>query len=215
MALIRQCKAVRFVAVLTLLLSIRGGYAQTSTNGAVAEVTAAEYEVFSACIAHYFVGEAAKERIGFPVSQIVIVDTTEYEESEIVEDTSWKHIRRYLRKQVPSLQPTTINTFREMSLHQAQLRPRFDLPLHYELVSPCKIDSIVHDISSWREYYKQYPGSQGILSLSRVGFSPDGEQALFYASNHCGGLCATDSFAIMEKRGKAWTVVKEVIILVS
>jgi hypothetical protein len=215
MALIRQCKAVRFVAVLIVLLSIRCGYAQTSTNGTVAEVTTAEYEVFSEYIAHYFVGEAAKERIGLPVSQIVIVDTTEYDERQIVENTSWKHLQHDLRRQVPSLQQTTINTFREVNLHQAQLRPRFDLPLHYELVSASKIDSILHDVSSWREYYKQYPASQGYLALSRVGFSPDGEKALFYASNDCGGLCATDSFVVMEKRGNAWTVVKEVIIRVS
>jgi hypothetical protein len=215
MALIRQRKAVRFITILTLFLSIRCGYAQTSTNGALAEVTAAEYEVFSAYIAQYFVGEAAKERIGFPVAQIVIVDTTEYEESGIVEDMSWKQIQHYLRRQVPSLQPTTIKTFRGTNLHQAQLRPRFDLPLHYELVSASKIDSILHDVSSWREYYKQYPDSQGYLALSRVGFSPDGEKALFYASNHCGGLCATDSFVVMEKRGNAWIVVKEVVMVVS
>ncbi|MBZ5679958.1 MAG: hypothetical protein LAO24_07620 [Acidobacteriia bacterium] len=213
MPLIRRCNAVRFVAVLIFLLSISCGYAQQQ-NGA-AEVTTSEYEVFSAYIAHYFVGKAAKERIGLPVSRIVIVDMTEYDESEIVEDTSWKQIQRYLRRQVPSLRQSTINTFRQMNREQAPLGPRFNLPLHYELVSASKIDSILHDISSWPEYYKQYPASQGFLSLSRVGFSPDGKQAIFYASNHCGGKCATGSFAVMEKRGAAWTVVKEVILWVS
>jgi hypothetical protein len=214
MALIRQCKVVRFAAVLVLLLSVPCGRAQTLTNGA-AEATTSEYEVFSAYIAHYFVGKAAKERIGLPVSQIVIVDTTEYDESEIVEDTSWKQIQHYLQRQVPSLQPSTINTFRQMNRKQAHLRPSFDLPLHYELVSASKIDSILHDISSWPEYYKQYPASQGFLVLSRVGFSPEGKQAIFYARNNCGGKCATGSFAVMEKRGTAWTVVKEVILWVS
>jgi hypothetical protein len=145
------------------------------------------------------------------VSLIIIVDMTEYDESEIVEDTSWKQIQQYLRKQVPSLQPSTIDTFRQMNRQQAQLRPHFDLPVRYELVSASKIDSILHDISSWPEYYKQYPASQGFLVLSRVGFSPDGKQAIFYAKNNCGGRCATGSFAVMEKRGTAWTVVKEVI----
>src|SRR6266849_6636095 len=65
-------------------------------------VTASEYEVFSAYIARYFVGNAATERIALPVSQIVVVDTTEYNESEIAEDTSWKQIQHCLRRQVPS-----------------------------------------------------------------------------------------------------------------
>jgi hypothetical protein len=201
------------MAVLIILLSVPCGYAQQQNDAG--EVTASEYEVFSAYIARYFVGNAATERIALPVSQIVVVDTTEYNESEIAEDTSWKQTQHYLRRQVPSLKQSTINTFRQVNREQAHLLPRFDLPLHYELVSASTVDSILHDVSSWPEYYKHYPASQGYLALSRVGFSPDGTQAIFYASNHCGGLCATGSFAVLQKRGTAWTVVKEVILWIS
>ena len=120
-----------------------------------------------------------------------------------------------LSAKASAIKQSTINTFRQVNREQAHLLPRFDLPLHYELVSPSTIHSILHDVSSWPEYYKQYPASQGYLALSRVGFSPNRTQAIFYPSNHCGGLCATGSFAVLQKRGTAWTVVKEVILWMS
>jgi hypothetical protein len=49
----------------------------------------------------------------------------------------------------------------------------FHLPLQYQLVSAEKIGSILKDVSSWLEYYKQYPAAQGYLTPSQVGFSPD------------------------------------------
>jgi len=38
---------------------------------------------------------------------------------------------------------------------------------------------------------------------------------LFYVSNWCGGLCASGSYVVMEKRGAAWQVVKEIYMWVS
>jgi hypothetical protein len=213
MALIRKCKVLLVAAVFAVLIA---GYssAQTPKNDA-AGVTQSEYEVFSAYIAHYFIGKAAKERIGLPVSQIIIVDTTEYDEKEIEEDMPWEEMQKFLRKEIPSLRAATIENFREMNLRQTSLQQRFDLPMTYELVADSTLNSIIHDIADWPKYYKQYPGAQGFLTLSRVGFSPDGKQAFFYASNHCGGKCATGSFTVVQKRGPRWIVVKEVIVWVS
>jgi hypothetical protein len=92
---------------------------------------------------------------------------------------------------------------------------RFDLPLPYQLVAARTLDSTIHDIADWPQYYKQYPGAQGFLTLSRVGFSLDGEQSLFYVTNHCGGKCATGSFVVAQKRDTKWIVVREVIFWVS
>lgn len=76
-----------------------------------------------------------------------------------------------------------------------------------------KVGSILKDSpDDWIEYYRQYPGAQGHMRLSRVGFSPDGKQALFHSSNWCGGHCASGSYVIMEKHGTGWKVIKEVFI---
>lgn len=212
MAKIRVCQSI-LSAVLTLLIACYA-FSQTPKNNHP-EVSQSEYEIFSTFIARSFVGKAGTERVAFPVSQIIIVDRTEFDESEVEEEMSWKEVRKFLRKQVPSLQLATVENFRESNLWQAALQQRFEIPLPYQLVADSTLDSIIHDIADWPQYYKQYPGAQGFLTLSRVGFSPDGEQAMFYVTNHCGGKCATWSFVVAQKRGAKWAVVKEVIFGVS
>jgi hypothetical protein len=208
----KQCsRAIRFgaaFALMTLCVSAQ-------TTGGTAGITSAEYQVFSAYIHGSFVGEVATKRIDHSVSQIVIVNTTQSDQRDIDEDMSWKEIEKHLRREAPSLRRETIGSFRQANLRQAQLGFDFHLPLRYQLVPQETIDSILHDVSSWPEYYKAYSGAQGFLVFSRVGFSPDARQAMFYATNTCGSLCATDAYVVMEKRESGWIVAKEIIIRVS
>jgi hypothetical protein len=85
----------------------------------------------------------------------------------------------------------------------------------YQLVSPEKIGSILEDVSDCPNYYKEYPGAQGHLALSRVGFSPDGKQALLYVSNWCSGKCATGSYVVMKKHDSGWKIAKEIFMWMS
>ena len=208
MATIKSCRSILSVALTALIACYACG--ETPKNNHF-EVTQSEYEIYSAFIARAFAGKAGEERVAFPVSQMIIVDTTKYDESEITQDMSWKEVRKFLRKQVPSLRLTTIENFREVNQRQAALQQRFSLRLSYQLVAESTIDSIIHEISDWSQYYKQYPGAQGVLTLSRIGFSPDGEQAMFYVTNHCGGKCASWSFVVAQRHGQIWSIVKEVV----
>jgi hypothetical protein len=181
-----------------------------------ANISEAEYDVFSAYISQSFVGAVGKDRVGKPISQIVIVSRTESDKDDLDrDDMPPGGVEKHLRKEAPTLRAVTINNFYRANVNEATLALRFHLPLEYQLVSAEKIGSILRDISDWPEYYKQYPGSQGHMALSRVGFSPDGKQALFYVSNWCGGKCATGSYVVMEKQGAAWRVVKELLMWVS
>jgi hypothetical protein len=184
-----------------------------------ASVSEAEYEVFSAYIRQSFVGAIGEDRVGNPVSQIVIVNRTESDKDDLNDlgpgDMPPGGVEKYLRKEAPSLRVGTINNFRRANVRQAQLALRFHLPLQYQLVPAEKIGSILKNVGSWPEYYMQFPGAQGHLALSRIGFSEDGKQALLYASNWCGGKCGTGSYVVMEKHGSTWKILKEVFIWVS
>jgi hypothetical protein len=109
----------------------------------------------------------------------------------------------------------SINNFHQANVNRAQLSPRFHLPLGYQVVSPERVGSIVKGPGDWPKFYQQYPGAQGYLWLSRVGFSPAGKQALFYVGNWCGGKCGTGSYVVMEKHGATWKVVNEVFMWMS
>lgn len=208
-------KAARLAIAIFLTLPLCATAQNSVTDSA--EATEAEYEIFSTYMSHSFVGAVGEDRVGDPVSQIVIVNRTESDKEDLVDDDMQPPggIEKYLRKEMPLLRVATISNFRFANSKQAQLAARFHLPLQYQLVPAEKIGSILNDVSSWPEYYKHYPGAQGYVAFSRVGFSPDVKQALFYAVNRCGGKCATGSYVIIEKRGSAWKIVKELFIWVS
>jgi len=215
-----NCSALRIGIAICFLLPL-GVTAQNPSVGN-GHVTEAEYEVFSAYIGQSFVGAIGEERVGKPISQIVIVNCTESDKGDLDDRLDpddmppGGSVEKYLRKEAPSLRAVTISNFHRANEKQAELALRFHLPLQYQLLSADKIGSILKDDpSEWTEYYRQYPGAQGHMALSRVGFSPDGKQVLFYVSNWCGGLCASGSYVVMEKHGSAWKVVKEIYMWVS
>jgi hypothetical protein len=103
-----------------------------------------------------------------------------------------------------------------MNVQQAFLRR----PVH------CAVDCVVQDSAQlesifkkgggdWLAYYKQFPGSPGLLTFSRVGFSTDGAQALLYVSSNCGGLCGGGYYVVMERHNGRWVIEKEINVWVS
>ncbi len=43
----------------------------------------------------------------------------------------------------------------------------------------------------WQRFFERYPGTPGLLRLSRAGFSDDFEHALVYVEHHCGADCGS------------------------
>jgi hypothetical protein len=208
------------VGLLVAVLTPRTTSEQVPTKPAV-DVTQREYVVFSAYITDAFMGAKGEDRVGWHVSNIVIVNMTrsDLNDSQIEDENdkpfSWKRASRFLRKQAPTLQQATIENLREVGTQSAPLRPSFQLSVPYQLVDEKEIDAIFRNKGWWTDYYKKYPGSQGYLVLSKVGFSADRSQALFYAENRCGGKCATGTYVVMQKSGTSWNLVKEIVIWVS
>jgi hypothetical protein len=67
----------------------------------------------------------------------------------------------------------------------------------------------------WDRLYDDHPLAQGILTLSRVGVSEDGQHALVYAGNQYHGLAGTGDFYELEKSESGWTIKKRLNIWVS
>ena len=54
------------------------------------------------------------------------------------------------------------------------------------------------DHEAWSEMQDGgFPGSSGIVTLSRVGFTGDGRTALVFVSHYCGGLCAAETYYVL------------------
>src|SRR5580693_2613824 len=160
------------------------------------EVTDAEYRVLSAYTAGKFVG---KERVG----QIVIF-------SETAETPQGMAVLNNVPR-LMTAQSQVYRAFLNANLHPSSFHRSFTLPLPYQIVASSEMQSIFGTPGDvWGRYYEKYPNAMGLLTLSRVGFNPDGNRAAFYISNSCGGLCGGGYFVIMEKVDSNWKVVQEV-----
>ena len=101
-------------------------------------MTKAEYEVFSAYISQSFIGAVAEDRVGDPVSQIVIVSSTESDKDDLddlldADEMPPGGVEKYIRKEAPSLRAVTISNFHRANGKPAPLALRFHLPVPYEL----------------------------------------------------------------------------------
>ncbi len=180
---------------------------------------AAEYDVLSAFIDAEFASQKGVQPVepaGDAISRIVISSVTESDEEGIYTRSDgngqrlpWTQTASWLQNEAPNLERTTIDAFREANRHQTTLRRHFHPAIDYELVDPTQLQSIFKS-GSWPAFFKTFPGSSGILTFSRVGFSRDGMQALFYGTNRCDGLCGSGMYIVMEKRNGRWVIEKEI-----
>ena len=76
----------------------------------------------------------------------------------------------------------------------------------YELVTSEAL-KVLFSGGEWDGFYKRFPSSNGIISLSAVGFNREKTRAIFYGGTSCGSLCGSWSFQLMEKVDGKWKMV--------
>jgi hypothetical protein len=62
--------------------------------------------------------------------------------------------------------------------------------------------------SYWQEFYRRFPGTPGLIDVSRVGFSRDGRSALVLVEYGSGGLCGGTIYALLELQAGRWRVTR-------
>jgi hypothetical protein len=67
----------------------------------------------------------------------------------------------------------------------------------------------------WEEFSRLYPKSQGVVSLSRIGFNSSKTQALVYVGNVCGGRCGEGNFFLLVKEAGKWKIQDELNVWIS
>lgn len=67
----------------------------------------------------------------------------------------------------------------------------------------------------WYRFYREFPGSAGIIRLSRVGLDPKAGQALIYADIRCGRLCGTGYVILLRPLNGDWVIARSAHLWVS
>jgi hypothetical protein len=62
--------------------------------------------------------------------------------------------------------------------------------------------------SYWNAFYRRFPGSPGLVAISRVGFGRDGASALVLVEYGCGGLCGGTIYVLLAQQSGRWRVTR-------
>jgi hypothetical protein len=113
-----------------------------------------------------------------------------------------------VRKAMPGLKPETVADFQSRNNRPSLLEKLFDLKVKVALISKDEVEHLFGAGGGWwKTFYERYPKSQGILTLSQVGFNPEKNQALVYVGNQRGGLDGAGSYILLTREeGDDWVI---------
>jgi hypothetical protein len=163
---------------------------------------AEEYAVYSALIQSLYNN-----------ALIVIEDTTAQPDSGLF---SPRDAINTMRGQWPELGDDILSDFKAKNQTSSALESRFILSARYVFISTREIESIFsNNAGGWDDFYAKYPGSQGILTLSRVGFNDAKDTAVLYAGNQSHWVNGEGNVVLMKKTADRWTVHGEAMMWIS
>jgi hypothetical protein len=145
------------------------------------------------------------------VQIFVIIDHTQVCNS-LKDDTN--ETTKWIAENLPAVQPETIENFNKKNKKEYPLNTLFTL--HDELLFLQEGVVETHFLNSnWFEFYTQYPFSQGIMELSRIGFNSEMNQALVYVGNYREITNGAGYLVFLIKQNDQWNISNEIIIWIS
>ena len=111
---------------------------------------------------------------------------------------------------LPGVDSAAISDFQKRNSESHSLRylssPDVSVPI--VLVSRQTLQSFLHNGPEpyWSEFYRRYPGSNGSISFSSIGYSADGNLALLVVEQGCGSLCGALSNVVVKRERGRWRV---------
>jgi hypothetical protein len=185
----------------TLLGCTVVGSKSTVTPISPLSVSEDEYAVYHALLeARYIVND---------IQLIVISDHTGGETLNLEERMG------YIIQNFPDLTAEMISDFLVKNQQPTALEPLFDLGIPTVLLSDDEFQQIFMDQNGWQKFYDLYPGSQGVMTLSRVGFNAKRDMALVYVGNQSFWLAGAGYYLLLVKENNIWNIVDEEMAWIS
>ena len=171
----------------------------------VVDPAAAVYDAF---IRSFLDGGTAKEaHPGGRVTELVFDAMTARAEDRDLDGTfrDWDSLHGGLK----DLRRETFDAFARENAVQRDLhgRVRFDGRIEFLTQEQLGKQFEGGTDEGWTRFHREHPGAAGILSLSNVGVSPDGRQAMLCVAFVAGGEDGWGRYFLYEKKGGAWEVV--------
>jgi hypothetical protein len=132
-------------------------------------------------------------------TQLVVIDSTLTGESQDLE-----------LDKLPGVDSIAIADFQKRNRESRSLRylasTAFSVPI--VLVSRQTLQSFLHNGPEpyWSEFYRRYPGSNGSIAFSSIGYTVDGNVAVLVVEHGCGTLCGTLTDIVVKRERGRWRV---------
>ena len=193
----------KFISLLLVSTVFIAGCAgnKTAPTSAIAE----EYAVYEAVIESLHLTEGI-ELIAIKNRTATDVSPGESLDSEV----------EYIREELgTAIELETLDDYRAKNRRSHQLDADLSLDVPYVLLSEAELAEIFEQGGGWNQFYKVYPNSQGIMTLSRVGFNTQIDQALVYVGNRSDDKVGEGYYVLLTKKGGVWTVDNVVMAWIS
>ena len=85
---------------------------------------------------------------------------------------------------------------------------RLPLRIPVTLVDRQTLDSLPQkDLERyWSEFYEKYPGSNGIIEISTIGYGSNGDLAILLVDRGCGSLCGHGYIVALRRVAGVWRI---------
>ena len=172
------------------LWAVSVGIARESQLSRRDSLKAEQYAIYDSIIEKLFIKDA---------TEVIIIDDLTFPGIGVPSSLQKQQLRDVLGK---DLYNTLMTAFRYANKEEERLTDEFRLAIPHELQHVkvvCAFSSGLNPQASWDEFFQKYPKSTGAISLSRIGFGPDGQRALVYVHNACGFLCSNEYLIVLKK----------------
>jgi len=120
---------------------------------------------------------------------------------------------------MPGVDSASIVDFEKRNNESRSLRylSSLNVSVPIVLVTQKSLQSFLHNGPEpyWSEFYRRYPGSNGSIAFSSIGYSGDGNVAVLVVEQACGSLCGALSNVVAKREGARWHVAAIEIKIVS
>ncbi len=122
-------------------------------------------------------------------------------------EASWQKSLYGLSGKLKKLNPKTLADFKSKSRVCKTLEAKFNSSV--KLIGKQERRTIFSGKDmrkAWAAFNNKFPGTNGYVIVSNVGFNEDRTQALVDISNKCGDKCGAEQFVLLLKAGGSWIV---------
>lgn len=184
-------KILKSLSVATVLIT-----ACVASKTTPMQVTSEEHVVYETVIKSLYVTEGIK--------LVVIKDHTATDASP---SKSLEAQVKYIRESLgAAIEAETLNDYKLNNRRAWELDRHLSLDVQYALLGEAEFSGIFKKGRGWRKFYRTYPNSQGLMTLSRVGFDAEMKQALVYVGNQSDYSAGEGYYVFLAKEGDVWSI---------